>query len=85
LDRCYDHNPLLKENEMEESLKALLNAQAAAQALATLRGLGWKVIAFPPELVDGVDGAAWETASVEAYWQVLEDIGRDEEAAIALE
>ena len=66
---------------MEESLKA----QAAAQALATLRGLGWKVIAFPPELVGGVDGAAWETASVEAYWQVLEDIGRDEEAAIALE
>ena len=66
---------------MQESLKSL----AAAQALATLRGLGWKVIAFPPELVGGVDAAAWETASVEAYWQVLEDIGRDEEAAIALE
>ena len=66
---------------MTESLKAL----AAAQALATLRGLGWKVIAFNPELVAGVDGAAWETASVEAYWQVLEDIGRDVEAAQKLD
>ena len=53
--------------------------------MATLRGLGWKVIAFNPELVAGVDPATLETASVEAYWQVLEDIGRDEEAAIALE
>jgi hypothetical protein len=70
---------------MEESLKALLNAQAAAQAMATLRGLGWKVIAFNPELVAGVDPATLENASVEAYWQVLEDIGRDVEAAQKLD
>ena len=66
---------------MTESLKAL----TAAQALATLRGLGWKVIAFNPELVAGVDPATLETASVEAYWQVLEDIGRDVEAAQKLD
>jgi len=66
---------------MTESLKAL----TAAQALATLRGLGWKVIAFNPELVAGVDPATLENASVEAYWQVLEDIGRDVEAAQKLD
>ena len=70
---------------MEKRPQELAAAKAAIQALNTLRGLGWKVIAFPPEIVAGVDTAAWETASVEAYWQVLEDLGRDEEAAIALD
>ena len=59
---------------MTDSLKAL-------SALATLQGLGWKVIAFSPELVAGVDPATLETASVEAYWGFLEDIGKDVDEA----
>ena len=62
---------------MTDSLKAL----SASQALATLQGLGWKVIAFSPELVAGVDPATLETASVEAYWGFLEDIGKDVDEA----
>ena len=54
---------------------------AVTQALATLRGLGWEIIAFPPEVVAGVDRRVLETASVEAYWGFLEDIGRDEQEA----
>ena len=70
---------------MEKRPQELAAARAAQLALDTLRGLGWKVIAFSPELIAGVDPATLETASVEAYWQVLEDIGRDVEVAQKLD
>ena len=59
----------------------MANFIAVTQALATLRGLGWEIIAIPPEVVAGVDRKVLETASVEAYWGFLEDIGRDEQEA----
>jgi hypothetical protein len=54
---------------------------AVTQALATLRGLGWEIIAFSPDCVAGVDRKVLETASVEAYWGFLEDIGKDVDEA----
>jgi hypothetical protein len=77
--------PSLRSSKMEKRPQELAAARAAQLALDTLRGLGWKVIAFSPELIAGVDPATLETASVEAYWQVLEDIGRDVEAAQKLD
>lgn len=70
---------------MDTKFQDMAMKRAAEQALETLKALGWKVIAFSPELIAGVDPATLETASVEAYWQVLEDIGRDVEAAQKLD
>jgi len=70
---------------MDTKFQDMAMKRAAEQALETLKALGWKVIAFEPELVAGVDPATLETASVEAYWSFLEDIGRDVEAAQKLD
>lgn len=66
---------------METRAQELAAELVASNALATLRGLGWKVIAFSPDCVAGVDPTVLETASVEAYWGFLEDIGKDTQEA----
>ena len=49
-------------------------------ALNLVRSHGFKVLVFSPETVEGVDYDTLETALTEAYWSVLEDIGKDQEA-----
>jgi len=51
------------------------------QLLKELESLGYKVLVFSPEVIKGVDAKVLETALVEAYWSVLEDIGKDLEEA----
>ncbi len=49
----------------------------AIELLGALENLGYKVIAFPPEVIQGVDKEKLDLALVEGYWSVLEDIGKD--------
>lgn len=53
----------------------------AIELLKALETLGYKVIAFPPEVIQGVDKDQLDLACIEGYWSVLEDIGKDVQEA----